>query len=55
MPQWIAIAERELADPATREIGTVRKLLIAESQKLLALMKRHQQSAEDTEEFQPRA
>lgn len=51
MPQWIAMAERELAEPATREVGRVRMLLIAESQKLLDLMKRQQQSAEDTKKF----
>jgi hypothetical protein len=51
MPQWIAMADKELSDPASREVGRVRMLLIEECLKLLGLMKRQQESGTDTKEF----
>jgi hypothetical protein len=51
MPQWIAMADKELSEPTTREVGRLRMLLIKECLKLLGLMKRQLESGTDTRGF----
>jgi hypothetical protein len=39
LPEWVEMAEREMSDEATREIGEVRLTLIQGCRKTLELMK----------------